>query len=227
MDEQVGALAAVAGVMATPLVLAAVRWAPGVGRPATVPAPAASWRAYALVGGLCAVVLGVIGARVGTDPALGAYVVFGLVAVALVLVDVQHHRLPDVLTLTSYPIGAGLLGFAALAGSDTGRLRGALLGAAVGFGAYALLYVAVRSGIGAGDVKYAGVVGMHAGWFGWGSLLVALVGGFVVGGAVSLLLLARGRAGLRTKLPFGPAMVAGALIAIGWGEPLAAAWITG
>jgi len=54
---------------------------------------------------------------------------------------------------------------------------------------------------------------------------VALVGGFVVGGIVSLLLLVRGRVGLKTKLPFGPAMVAGAVVGIVWGEQIAGAWL--
>lgn len=223
---QVGLIAAAAGALATPVVVAAVDWAPRVARP-DVALPAGGAHRALVAAGLSAAVLGLLGARIGIDAALAAYLVFGLAAVALVLIDAAHHRLPDVLTLGSYPVGVGLLGLAALVGSDSGELGRAALGALIGFGAYALLYVAVRSGIGAGDVKYAGVVGLHAGWLGWDSLLVALVGGFVVGGVVSLLLLARGRAGLKTKLPFGPAMVAGAVIGIVWGEPLAAAWLTG
>lgn len=215
-----------AGLVATPLVVAAVGWAPRVGRPAQAAVRPGRLRAIASAG-LSAAVLGLVGARIGADAALAAYLVFGLTAVALLLIDVEHHRLPDVLTLGSYPVGAGLLALAAALGSESGRLGRGLLGALVGFGTYALLYVAVRSGIGAGDVKYAGVVGLHAGWLGWGPLVVALVGGFVVGGVVSVLLLARGRAGLKTKLPFGPAMVAGAVIGIVWGEPLAAAWLGG
>jgi len=168
--------------------------------------------------------LGLLGWRIGFDPALPAYIVFGLAGVALALVDADHRRLPDVLTLPSYAVGALLLGLAAASGSDSGSYPRALAGAAIGFGTYALLFVAVRSGIGAGDVKYAGVVGMHAGWLGWGSLTVAVIGGFVVGGLLSILLLVSRRVGLKSALPFGPSMVAGALIGIVWGEPIAAAW---
>lgn len=231
MSAEVGLVTGVAGALATPLVLAASRWAPAVARPEVARArtrgrpDAPHWVHQVVVAGGCATTLGLIGARIGADAALAAYLVFGLVGVALALVDLGHHRLPDVLTLSSYPVGAALLGLATLAGSTSGHLVRALFGAVVGFAAYAVLYIAARSGIGAGDVKYAGVVGLHAAWLGWGSLVVALVGGFLVGGVVSLVLLARGRAGLKTRLPFGPAMVAGAVLGIVWGESLAAAWL--
>jgi len=223
--EQLGVAAAGAGVLATPLMLKAVRWAPASGRPPSAAETLPAAPPPLLVAILTGVVLGLIGARIGLEPALPAYLVFGAVASVLALVDVAHHRLPDILTLPSYLVGAALLGFAALAGSSSGSLGRALLGAAVGFGTYAVLFVIAPAGIGAGDVKYAGVVGMHAGWLGWGPLLIALVSGFVVGALVSVALMMRGRAGLKTKLPFGPAMVAGAVIAVVWGDPLATAWL--
>lgn len=223
MDEEVAALTAVAGALTAPLAVWAVRWAPAAGRP-DHPVQAGGPPVLA-VGVALAGTLAVIGGRVGADPALGAYLVFGVALVVLVAVDLRWHRLPDVLTLPSYLVGAALLGLAALVGSDTGDLGRAAAGAAIGFGAYAVLYLAVRTGIGAGDVKYAGVIGMHAGWLGWGSLTVALVGGFVVGGLLSALLLLTGRARLATRIPFGPAMAVGALVGIGWGEPIVAAWL--
>jgi len=172
-----------------------------------------------------AAVLGLLGARIGPDPALAAFLVFGLVAVVLGIVDLRHHRLPDVLTLPSYVVGIGLLGLAALMGSESGRLTRALIGMVVGFGAYALMYVTLRSGIGAGDVKYAGAVGLHAAWLGWEELALALTAGFFVGGVVSLVLLVAGRVRLKTALPFGPAMVVGAVVGIVWGDAIAAAWV--
>lgn len=172
-----------------------------------------------------AAVLGLLGARVGLDPALPAYAVFGLVAVTLVLVDLAEHRLPDVLTLPSYLVGTALLALAVALGSATGSLGRAALSALVALAVFALLWVVAPSGIGLGDVKYAGVVGLHAGWLGWGALVVALVGGFVVGGLVSLALLATGRVGLRSRVPFGPSMIAGALVGIVVGEPIARAWL--
>jgi len=226
MNTQVAVLAGVAGLAATPLVLVAARWAPRVARPE--PPPDRGWpRAPVIVAVaiVTAAVLGLVGARIGADPALAAFGVFSVVGVTLVLIDLAEHRLPDVLTLPSYAVGVVLLGVATALGSDTGSLGRALLGAVIALAVFTVLWLVAPTGIGFGDVKYAGVVGLHAAWLGWGPLFIALVGGFVVGGVVSLLLLVSGRVGLRSRVPFGPAMIVGALIGIVVGEPLASAWL--
>ncbi len=226
MDAQVAVLASIAGLAATPLILVAARWAPRVARPERPPdrgRPRAP--VVVAVAIITALVLGLVGARIGADPALAAFGVFSLVGVTLVLIDLAEHRLPDILTLPSYAVGAVLLGLATALGSDTGSLGRALLGAMLALVVFTILWLVAPTGIGFGDVKYAGVVGLHAAWLGWGPLFIALVGGFVVGGVVSLLLLVTGRVGLRSRVPFGPAMIVGALIGIVGGEPLARAWL--
>ena len=52
------------------------------------------------------------------------------------------------------------------------------------------------------------------GWAGWGVLLAGVFLGLVAGAAVSLVLLATRRAGWRTALPFGPPLLAGAVLAL-------------
>ena len=79
-----------------------------------------------------------------------------------------------------------------------------------------------RSGLGAGDVKLAGVLGLYLGWLGWPTLVLGAFAGFLAGGLVSLALLAARRATLATRVPFGPSMVAGALLAIAIGNTQAA-----
>jgi leader peptidase (prepilin peptidase)/N-methyltransferase len=65
-----------------------------------------------------------------------------------------------------------------------------------------------------GDVKLAGLLGLHLGWLGWGAVVVGAFAAFVVQAVVALVLLAARRIGLRGELPFGPAMLAGAALAI-------------
>jgi leader peptidase (prepilin peptidase)/N-methyltransferase len=71
-----------------------------------------------------------------------------------------------------------------------------------------------------GDVKLAGLLGLHLGWMGWGALVVGAAAGFIVQALLALVLLAGRRIGLRGELPFGPAMLAGAALAIGWSSAL-------
>ncbi|HEY4604530.1 MAG TPA: prepilin peptidase, partial [Blastococcus sp.] len=66
----------------------------------------------------------------------------------------------------------------------------------------------------------AGLLGLYLGWLGWDVLLLGAAAGFVVQAVLALLLLATRRIGLRGELPFGPAMLAGAALAIGWSDLL-------
>ena len=80
--------------------------------------------------------------------------------------------------------------------------------------------------MGFGDVKLAGVLGLAAGWLGWGSWAVALFLGFFLGGLFGLALVARGRGGRKTAVPFGPFMLLGTLIAVLAGEELTTAYLS-
>jgi leader peptidase (prepilin peptidase)/N-methyltransferase len=75
-----------------------------------------------------------------------------------------------------------------------------------------------------GDVKLAGLLGLYLGWLGGGVLAAGAVAGFVVQAGVAVVLLAARRVGLKGEIPFGPAMIAGAALAIGWGGPLVSAF---
>jgi leader peptidase (prepilin peptidase) / N-methyltransferase len=81
-------------------------------------------------------------------------------------------------------------------------------------------------GMGRGDVKLAGVLGLYLGWLGWSSLLVGVFAGFLLGGLVGGALLALRRAGLRTQFPFGPSMLAGAFVAVFAGGPIGAWYLS-
>ena len=72
------------------------------------------------------------------------------------------------------------------------------------------LHVLSRGGLGMGDVKLAGGLGVYTGVLGPTAVLAAGVGAILLGGVVAGLLVLAGRATGRTALPFGPAMVAAA-----------------
>lgn len=84
-----------------------------------------------------------------------------------------------------------------------------LLGAVTGSGLLELLYLMSRGGMGLGDVKFAGVLGI---WTGFPGIVVNLYLAFFLGGTVALLLCALHKANRKTRLPFGPCLCAGAVL---------------
>jgi leader peptidase (prepilin peptidase)/N-methyltransferase len=86
---------------------------------------------------------------------------------------------------------------------------------------YFVLAFIYPAGMGFGDVKLAGVLGLYLGWLGWAELVIGGFLGFLYGGVVGLLLMLVRRAGRKSQIPFGPFMLVGALTAILWGGALA------
>jgi leader peptidase (prepilin peptidase)/N-methyltransferase len=151
---------------------------------------------------------------------LPAFLFLAASGVLLAVIDLQHRLLPDRVVVPSIGIGAALLLGAALAEQNWDALLRAALGAAVLFAVFLLLALVSPSGLGMGDVKLAGLLGLYLGWLGWGAVVVGAASGFVIQAVLALVLLAGRRIGLRGELPFGPAMLLGAVLAIGWSAAL-------
>ena len=156
---------------------------------------------------------------------LAAFLYLAAVSIALALIDLDVHRLPNKIVLPAYVVGAVLLGSAALITGDYDRLIGAGIGLAALWLAYFLMAILYPGGMGFGDVKLAGVIGIVLGWMGWGSLLIGAFAGFLTGAIGGLLMMAITRGGRKTMIPFGPFMLLGGAIGIGWGEQLAEAYL--
>ena len=180
---------------------------------------------YPLVEVACAVLFVVMAVRFGPDPVLPAFLYLAAVGLALALIDLDCKRLPDALTLPSYAVGTVLLAGAALAGSGTGSLVRALVAAAAMFAVYFALCFAYPAGMGFGDVKLAGVLGLYTGWLGWGEWAVGLFLGFLLGALFGIALILARRGGRKTAVPFGPFMLLGALVAVLYGGQLADAYL--
>ena len=172
-----------------------------------------------------AVLLGLVAVQVGWSPELPAFLYLACVAVALTAIDLEHHRLPDAIVLPSYVVGAVLLAGAAAVQGDWSALLGAGIGLAVLWLGYFALALAKPGGMGFGDVKLAGLLGMHLGYLGWAELAVGAFAAFLVGGLVGVVLLATRRAGRRSAIPFGPFMLLGAAIGVAVGPDVAAGYL--
>jgi leader peptidase (prepilin peptidase)/N-methyltransferase len=180
---------------------------------------------YPLVELTTAVLFGLMAWRLGTVWELPAYLYLAAIAVALTLIDVDVRRLPNVIVLPSYVVGAGLLLLPAGAAGEWDAYLRALLGALALFALYFALAFAYPAGMGFGDVKLAGVLGLYLGWLGWGELAVGAFLGFLLGGAWGVALLLARRAGRKSAIPFGPFMLGGALLAVLVGGALSDAYV--
>jgi leader peptidase (prepilin peptidase)/N-methyltransferase len=145
---------------------------------------------------------------------LPAFLQLAAAGVLLAVVDLRHRLLPDRVVVPSLGAGALLLAVAAAAGDAWPQLPRAALAALVLFAAYLALALVSPGGMGMGDVKLAALLGLHLGWLGWGAVVLGAAAGFAVQSVVALGLLATRRVGLRSELPFGPAMLLGALLAL-------------
>lgn len=144
-------------------------------------------------------------------PALLAFTGLGI---ALALVDLDVKRLPDVMVLPSYPVLFALLGAAAVVSRDYQALERSLVAGAVLFACYFALALAYPGGMGFGDVKLSGLIGLLLGYLSWRAVLVGTFAAFLLGALTGLAVIAARRGDRKTALPFGPFMVAGALAAL-------------
>jgi leader peptidase (prepilin peptidase)/N-methyltransferase len=157
-------------------------------------------------------------AIVGLATVTAAYLYLAAISVALTLIDIDTHTLPNRIVLPGHLVGAILLTSAsALTGNWLGLLSAAV-GAVALFTFYFILAFAYPGGMGLGDVKLAGVLGMFTGWLGWGSLAVGAFMPFLLGGVFGLVLMLNRRAGRKSRIPFGPWMLIGAWVGIFVGE---------
>jgi leader peptidase (prepilin peptidase)/N-methyltransferase len=151
----------------------------------------------------------------GRSPAVVLTYLLALVwAVVLAFIDLEVCRLPDALVLPAYGVAAALLALCSAVTQDgSSLLRAAACSGVATAVFFAAAWFSPRGdGLGLGDVKLAGVLGALLGWFSWTNALMGLLTGFVLGGVGALVLLLARRAGRRSDMPFGPAMVLGAYL---------------
>ncbi|SDS15682.1 prepilin peptidase [Microterricola viridarii] len=155
-----------------------------------------------------------------------AFLYLAAITVVLTLIDLDHQILPNSIVLPSYLVSAVLLAESAALTGSYPALLGAAIGGAALFALYFLLALISPRGMGMGDVKLAGVLGLYLGYLGWGALIVGGFGAFLIGGVFGIALIVLRKAGRKSGIPFGPWMLLAAWLGIFFGESLWAAYLS-
>ena len=184
----------------------------GHGRAAAVPLAA-----------LAGLVCGLLAWRLGPGLDLLAFLVLAVAGITLAVVDARTMRLPDPVLLVTLCTGLALLGMESLALGDFTPYRRALFGGGILAGYHLCVAMVSRGSLGMGDVKLAGVIGLHLAWLGWGVLVTGAFLAFLSAGLVAGGLMVAGRVRRGTRLPFGPWLLMGALGGVLCGEELSRA----
>jgi leader peptidase (prepilin peptidase) / N-methyltransferase len=166
-------------------------------------------RQYPIVEALTALMFALAWWLYGPSALLASRLIFGCALIVLFAVDLEHHLLPDAITLPGIVIG-----FAFSLITEPGwvsSLVGILVGAAVLYGiAEAYYRVRHEEGLGMGDVKMLAMIGA---FIGWKLTLVTLMMASLAGSVVGLLLIALRRGTMKYALPFGTFLALGAALA--------------
>jgi leader peptidase (prepilin peptidase)/N-methyltransferase len=141
-----------------------------------------------------------------------------LVVVPAAMIDLEHRIIPNSITA----LGAVVALAVGLALDPAGEPERLIAG--IGAGGFLLLAaLAYPGGMGMGDVKLAGVMGLFLGAAVAPALLIALIAGVALG--VVVIYRKGAQAGRKTAVPFGPFLALGALLAVFVGHELVAVYV--
>lgn len=175
---------------------------------------------YPLVEVVTAVLFAATALRLGADAALPAFLVGVAGVIAISAVDLELFIVPNRILYPTLFAAAPLLLAAAATEGDWDRVKTAAIGGALGWGLLLVVHLISPAGMGFGDVRLAGLLGMLLGWLSIGHVLVALFLAFLTAAAVGVLLIAVGVKGRKDKIPFGPFLATGAMLALLFGGPM-------
>jgi len=152
--------------------------------------------------------------------ALTPFLAFLAVAVAVSFTDLSHRLVPRQLLYGGLCVIVPLLVLASAVEHTWSDLLRAVICGAAAFALFFVIWFLVPRGMGFGDVRLAGVIGLTVGYLGVVHAYLAFLVGFVVGLVFGVVLMVGSSAGRKTRIPFAPALCIGAVVAILWGQPL-------
>ncbi|HUR78244.1 MAG TPA: A24 family peptidase [Acidimicrobiales bacterium] len=218
----IAAAAAAFGALISPLAAKAIRETPPDpdDDPAPVPRVGPWLEQTRLLPVLLALVAAGVAMSTGLQWVVAAHVVAAVGLVTLSVIDLDLFLLPKRIVYPTLFATGALMALAAIAGDDGSSFRRAVISGFAGFGALLVLHVISPAGMGFGDVRLAGLIGLDLGWLGARQVMVGIFSGFVFAATVGVALLITRRRKTRDAVPFGPFLALGTLFILFGGDHL-------
>jgi len=151
------------------------------------------------------------------------------VFIVVMFIDWEHKLILNKVTYPMAVLALALLAFDALFPGlllpggfpflplDKPAILSGVIGGAAGFAFFLLVFLITPRGMGLGDVKLAGLIGLVAGW---PMVVVALLIGILLGGLLAIVLLAFRLKGRKDAIPYGTFLAIGPIFALFWGADI-------
>lgn len=174
----------------------------------------------AIEGIVTALVMAGLAVRFGPTIGLAPFGIVGIALVAVSVIDVERHIVPNRIVYPTAFVATPLLVVTAAVDERWTSLWHAAAAAVVGFLALYVVHFAYPRGMGFGDVRLAGLVGGTAGWMGFRAAFVAFFLMFLFGSIGGIVQLAVTGGDRRTAIGFAPYMAAGTLVVVIFTMPI-------
>ena len=162
-----------------------------------------------------------LGVHFGADVVLAPFAVFVATLVVVSVTDLSSRLVPRWLVYAGVALVVPLLVLTAAVDHQWHQLPGAAIGGAVAFALFFAVWWFVPRGMGYGDVRLAGLIGIATGYLSLLHAYLAFLGGFVIGMVFGVVMMLLGSSGRKTRIPFAPALSVGAVLAVFYGAHLA------
>jgi leader peptidase (prepilin peptidase)/N-methyltransferase len=159
----------------------------------------------------------------GPHVVLAPFCAFFALLVTVSFTDLSHRLVPRWLVYGGIAVIVPLLVATSAVDHSWNPLSGSAIAGAVAFGLFFAVWWFVPRGMGYGDVRLAGVIGVTVGYLSLLHAYIAFLAGFVIGLVFGLGVLATSDTGRRTRIPFAPSLALGAVVGVLWGGHLAQA----
>lgn len=168
-----------------------------------------------------AALCGAAAGQFGPHLLLLPFCVFFAMLVTVSVTDLSHRLVPRHLVYGGLLIIVPLLVAVSAIDGSWHDLVGSAIAGAVAFGVFFAVWFLVPKGMGFGDVRLAGAIGITIGYLSLLHAYVAFLAGFLLGMLFGLAMLVGAPSGRKTHIPFAPSLAAGAVVAVFWGGSLA------
>lgn len=158
--------------------------------------------------------------RFGADAALPAFLVFVAALIAITAIDLELFIVPNRIVYPTLFASAPMLLTAATVDGDWKSAREAAIGGVLAFGLFLVIHLISPRGMGFGDVRLSGVIGMFLGWLSVPHVLLGLFLAFLLASVIGVGLIAVKLRSRKDHIPFGPFLALGAVLAVLAGDPL-------